>query len=267
MATYIKPEAIQDVSKQAKKKLKSYISPKPIIVGRAIPRNAEVGDRYYTSSKYVHIKMLFDIEYNNYDICLKNGMCRIRLESMERLLFTVPDNWSEIYDAIFEMVRQQDIAETNAERILELIMPYVKSIPALTSATASPEVMIQNGRLVYSGDIHVNTKAAECTQNIICRSLRRTDIRQRKAKMTRASILNMRRAANKNETYHRITMGHYYRTDISYDRYKPIKRSFIVRSVWRGRLKSINTKYFAIYVSLTTGQTGVQRKLSCKQKY
>lgn len=114
---------------------------KPIIVGRAIGRNAEVGDRYF----------------NSYGVCLKyfsveNKTCL--LEHGASVIFTIPENWPEVYDKAIDIIQN---GGDNLE-IINLLKPYTTLAKHLCSDTTSHYVKILDGKLVVDKPVNLKTE-------------------------------------------------------------------------------------------------------------
>lgn len=114
---------------------------KPIIVGRAIGRNAEVGDRYFNSAG-VCLKY-FSEENKTY--LVNYGFSTI---------FTIPENWHEVYDNAIEIIKNLG----NNLEIMNLLKPYTTLVEHLCSDTASLYVKIINGKLVVDKPVNLKTE-------------------------------------------------------------------------------------------------------------
>ena len=114
---------------------------KPIIVGRAIGRNAEVGDRYFNSAG-VCLKCVFEEKQT----CL--------VEQSVSAIFTIPENWPELYDKAIEIFKN---GGDNLE-IINILKPYTTLVEHLCSDTASPYVKILDGKLVVDKPVKMKTE-------------------------------------------------------------------------------------------------------------
>lgn len=114
---------------------------KPIIVGRAIPRTAEVGDRYFNSAG-VCLKCVFE------------GKQTILVNQVVSAIFTIPENWHEVYDKAIEIIKNGD----DSLELNNLLKPYTTLVGHLCSDTASHYVKILDGKLVVDKPVNLKTE-------------------------------------------------------------------------------------------------------------
>lgn len=154
MATYINTDAIKNgalpyekLNKAAITKIRQKIIHRPIIVGRSIPKNAIPGDRYYTNSGCIILRLSKEETNKN-----NGGAVRFRLykNNEHPFIFKIPQNWAEIAEDLFDGF---DFGTYNKA----FFKQFITGAP-LYAETTSPFVKIENGKLVFRkySDFNVN---------------------------------------------------------------------------------------------------------------